>query len=294
VAEEEILDPEFMRKLDTLDVASRKIFASKLKGDRKSKRKGTSVEFADYRNYAEGDDLRFVDWNIYSRLDRLFLKLFLEEEDLYVSILIDASESMNFGEPTKLFYAKKTAAALAYVALANLNRVSVWAFADDLKASVGPLRSRNKTWEIIAFLKQLKSGGGSDLAKSCRSLVLKSRKKGVVVVISDFLDKQGWTKALGYLLEQRADVYCIHLLADVEVEPGLAGELRLLDSEDGTEVEVTVSRLLLNRYRSHLNAFCEGLKNDCRKRGIWYLSATNRTPFEELVLTYLRQQGLLK
>jgi len=294
LSQEEILDAEFTRKLDRLDIVSRKIYRSKLRGDRLSKQKGASVEFADYRNYAEGDDLRFIDWNIYGRLDRLFLKLFLEEEDLYVTILVDSSESMNFGDPTKLAYAKKVAAALAYVGLIKHNRVVLYAFSEDLAPGVGPLRSRRKAWQAMSFLKQLQAGGRSDLARSFRSFALKGTKKGVVVVVSDFLDKQGWTRGMGFLSAQQADVYCIHLLSQAEVEPDLDGELVLVDSEDGAEVAVTPNSLLLKRYRAGLNAFREALKGDCSKRGMWYLAATNRTPFEELVLTQLRRQGLLK
>jgi len=292
--EDEILDPEFLKKLDRLDIVSRKVFASKFRGDRMSKQKGTSVEFADYRNYAEGDDLRFIDWNIYSRLDRLFLKLFLEEEDLYVSILIDVSESMNFGEPTKFAYARKVAAALAYVGLVNHNRVMLCGFSDDLDATLGPLRSRRKVWEVITFLRGLEPGGGSDLARSFRSFALTTRRKGVVIVISDFLDRHGWKSALGFLSGRKADIYCIHLLSQAETEPELAGELKMVDSEDGTEVEVTPNRFLLNRYRTKLNAFCESVKGDCTRRGIRYVFTTNRAPFEQLILTFLRLKGLLK
>ena len=151
-ADEELLSPEFMTKLEQLEILSRKIFIGRMKGERRSKRKGESVEFADYRNYVVGDDLRFLDWNIYARLDSLFLKLFLEEEDLHLGILVDCSRSMDWGEPTKALYAKKVAAALAYVGLVNYHRVSLFGYADSIVHQMRGLRGRRLTGRIIRFL----------------------------------------------------------------------------------------------------------------------------------------------
>src|SRR5216117_2739831 len=132
--DEPLLTSEFMARLDQLDVMSRKLLAGKMKGERRSKRRGQSVEFADYRNYVVGDDLRFIDWNIYARLDRLFLKLFLEEEDLSLYVLLDVSKSCDYGDPHKAMYLKRVAAALGYIGLVNYNRVTVAAMADGIVA----------------------------------------------------------------------------------------------------------------------------------------------------------------
>src|SRR5437588_8202963 len=164
-----LLDPEFLARLEQLELVSRKIFLGRMKGERRSKRKGQSVEFADYRNYVVGDDLRFLDWNLYARLDRLFLRLFLEEEDLHVYLLIDNSLSMSFGSPTKLHYAKQVAAALGFIGLVNLDRVVVEAFNDRLVQSLPPLRGRRSMWRLMEFLQKLEPAGPSDLAKSLRS-----------------------------------------------------------------------------------------------------------------------------
>src|SRR5580698_9752869 len=134
-----LLDPSFMSRLDQLDILSRKLLAGKLKGERRSKRRGQSVEFADYRDYVVGDDLRFIDWNIYARLDRLFLKLFFEEEDLSLFILVDMSKSCDFGNPNKALYIKKVAAALGYIGLVNYNRVHIVAVADGVATETGAL-----------------------------------------------------------------------------------------------------------------------------------------------------------
>src|SRR5215467_7199026 len=157
----DLLDPEFMSRLERLDIVSRRIFAGKMKGERRSKRKGQSVEFADYRNYVVGDDLRFLDWNIYGRLDRLFIRLFQEEEDLHFYLLLDNSLSMDFGTPTKLHYAKQVAAALGFIGLVNLDRVVVEVFNDRLTQSLPPLRGRRSLWRLLDFLGTLEPGGPS-------------------------------------------------------------------------------------------------------------------------------------
>src|SRR5215216_7734527 len=162
-AAEPLLDPKFLARLEQLELVSRKIFVGRMKGERLSKRKGQSVEFADYKNYVVGDDLRFLDWNLYGRLDKLFIRLFLEEEDLHFYILIDNSLSMDFGTPTKLHYAKQVAAALGFIGLVNLDRVMMEAFNDRLVQSLPAQRGRRSLWRVIDFLNKLEPAGPSDL-----------------------------------------------------------------------------------------------------------------------------------
>src|SRR5882672_10844747 len=181
--DEQLLTSEFMARLDQLDVMSRKLLAGKMKGERRSKRRGQSVEFADYRNYVVGDDLRFIDWNIYARLDRLFLKLFLEEEDLALYILVDVSKSCDYGNPNKAYYLKQVAAALAYIGLVNYNRVSVVAMADGVVAETGAMRGRRRVAQMIDFLQKLEPTGQSHFTESCRRFALQHRQKGVCVVL---------------------------------------------------------------------------------------------------------------
>src|SRR6516164_7785523 len=161
-----LLEPQFLARLEQLELVSRKIFLGRLKGERRSKRKGQSVEFADYRNYVVGDDLRFLDWNLYARLDRLFLRLFMEEEDLHFTILLDNSLSMGFGTPTKLHYARQVAAALGFVGLVNLDRVVIEVFNDRLTQSLPPLRGRRSLWRLLDFLTKIEPAGPSDLKRS--------------------------------------------------------------------------------------------------------------------------------
>src|SRR5438874_7049116 len=230
-----------------------------MKGERRSKKKGQSVEFADYRNYVVGDDLRFLDWNLFARLDRLFLRLFQEEEDLHFSLLIDNSLSMDFGTPTKLHYAKQVAAALGFIGLVNLDRVVVEAFNDRLTETMPPARGRRSLWRLLDFLDQLRPAGASDLTRALRTFSIRSSGKGVVVVLSDFMDKSGYEDALRYLVARQLDVYVIQILSQEEVEPEIVGDLKLVDVEDDDTAEITVSGPLLRRYKQNLAAYRAGL-----------------------------------
>lgn len=291
---QELLDPEFMTRLERLDIVSRKVFAGRMKGERRSKRKGQSVEFADYRNYVVGDDLRFLDWNIYGRLERLFIKLFFEEEDLHVNVLMDASRSMDFGEPTKSLYARRVAAAIAYIGLVNYNRVSVTAFSDRYGPEMVGVRGRHLIHRLLDFLTHVETAGAGNMTAACKRFAIRHPQRGVVLVLSDFLDKGGFEDGLRYLIGRRYDLYVIQMLSPQEVQPSLTGDLRLRDVEDGDFAEITVSRALLNRYRQNLNAYCSSLRDFCTQRGASYMFTSTAVPFDQLVLTYLRQRGLLK
>jgi uncharacterized protein (DUF58 family) len=289
-----LLDASFLSRLEQLEIVSKKIFQGRMKGDRLTKRKGQSVEFADYRTYVVGDDLRFLDWNLYARLDRLFLRLFLEEEDLHFYLLIDNSLSMQFGSPSKLHYARQVAAALGFIGLVNLDRVMVESFNDRLSQSSSALRGRKNLFRLLNFLESLEPAGPSDLAKSLKTFSLKAPGRGVVVLLSDFMDKNGYEEGLRYLIARNMDVYAIQILAQEEIDPPYLGDLKLTDIEDGDEAEITVSAPLLNRYRETLNAFRSGLSEFCTRRGMNYLFTSNQVPFEKLVLGYLRRRGLVR
>src|SRR6266478_7301753 len=247
-----LLDGKFLAKLEQLELVSRKIFLGVMKGERRSKRKGQSVEFADYRNYVKGDDLRFLDWNIYARLDRLFLRLFMEEEDLHFYVLIDNSLSMDFGQPTKLHYAKQVAAALGFIGLVNLDRVVIEAFNNQLTQTLPAVRGRRSLWRLMDFLQKLEPAGPSDLRKSLKSFSLKCSGKGIVVLLSDLMDKGGYEDALRYLVTRQLDIFVIQVLSQEEIEPEVVGDLKLVDIEDEDVAEITVSGPLLKRYKQNL------------------------------------------
>lgn len=289
-----LLDPEFMRRLEQLQIVSHKIFAGKFKGERLSRRKGQSAEFADYKNYTIGDDLRFLDWSIYARLDKLFIKLFREEEDLDVTLLIDCSTSMDWGEPNKFWYGRRLAAAMAYIALGNFDRVNLYGLTDRVNVSVTGLRGRGQMHRILGFLQDIKALGRSDLGEACRRFAIQHRRKGVVILISDFYDKGGFETPVRYLLASGADIYALQILSPWELQPELAGDLKLIDVEDGDATEVTVTSALLASYKKTLNGFCQSLHDYCTARGITYLLTSTDVPAERLILNYLRSRGLVR
>lgn len=289
-----LLDPQFLHRLEQLELVSRKIFLGLMKGERKSKRKGQSVEFADYRNYVIGDDLRHLDWNLFARLDRLFIRLFQEEEDLHFYVLIDNSLSMDFGSPSKLHYARQVAAALGFIGLVNMDRVVLSAFNDSITQTMPAVRGRKSLWRVIDFLQKLQPAGPSNLRESLKTFTMKSSGKGIVVLLSDMMDKEGYEDALRYLVARQFDVYVIQILSQEELEPALLGDLKLVDIEDEDEAEITVSAPLIKKYKQTLAAFQAGLQEFCNRRGITYMMTSNQVPFDRLVLNYLRRRGLVR
>jgi len=291
---EELIDKQFMDRLAQLSLTARKIFTGKIRGERISRKRGQSTEFADYRNYVVGDDLRFIDWNIYGRLDRLFLKLFLEEEDLFVYILIDTSESMSYGSPSKLLFAKRIAAALGYIGLTNLDRLVVSAFSTDLGHSLTPGRGKKQAQKLFGYLQNLGCEGGTSLDETIRLFSARQKRPGMVLLLSDFFDPDGFEQPLKRLLGRKMDIYAFHILSDEEVDPPLVGDLRLVDAEDASTAEVTVSAPMLKGYKNAVSNFCGELNAFCTKSGMSYIFSKSSDPFDRLVLTYLRRRGLVK
>jgi uncharacterized protein (DUF58 family) len=290
----DLLDPVFMSRLDRLDVLSRKILQGKLQGERRSKRRGQSVEFADHRPYVAGDDLRFVDWNVYGRLEQLFLKLFLEEQDLTVHIVADASASMSFGEPSKELFIKKLTAALGYVSLVNNNRVTISFIADGVTVQLANMRGRNYLDNMAECLLTTDCDGLSNFDDSCRQLAAGRIGSGVMIVLSDFLFKEGYDSGLRRLIGRQYDLYAIQVLCPQELSPNLSGELKLIDIEDADAAEITVSAALSKYYKRNMTAYCNELKDFCTSRGAVYVLTNSADSVESLVLNYLRRIRLLR
>lgn len=288
-----LLSPELLARLERLELVSRKVFRGRMKGERRSRRKGQSVEFADFRNYVPGDDLRLIDWNLYARLDQLFLKLFQEEEDLHFYALVDASESMNFGDPTKLWVAKQLAAALGYVGLCRADRVSVAALgAAGRRAPV--LRGRASLWKMLTYLQSVEAGDNVSLYEGIKDFSLRNAGTGVVVLITDLMDKEGYESALRMLIGRRMDVFVLHVLSPEEIDPPLRGDRKLIDVEDGDEAEITVNEYVLERYRETLRSFISDIKAFCSRRSIAYIPVQTETPVETIVTRYLRERGVVR
>jgi uncharacterized protein (DUF58 family) len=288
VARTSLFSSEFLAQLERLALASRRAFRGHVKGERRSPRKGQSVEFSDYRQYGIGDDLRYVDWNIFGRLDRLHVKLFVEEEDLCLHLLVDASASMSFGRPTKLAYAVRVAAALGFVGLVNLERVGVGILRDRGAEGWPPARGRNQFAPLVDFLGGVRPAGPTHLDEALGAYALRAREPGLAVLISDLLDPGGYETGIRALLERRFEVHVMHCLAPEELDPGLSGDLRLEDSETGEIRELTVDGEALRGYRERLTRFLEGAERFCRSREIGYRRVVTDVPVEEFVLSQLR------
>jgi uncharacterized protein (DUF58 family) len=287
-----------MSRLDAIDVVSRKIFSGKLQGERRSRRRGQSIEFADFRPYVHGDDLRFVDWNIFGRLDRLFLKMFLEEEDLSLIIAVDTSASMRTGDPDAFDYARKVAMALSYVGLVNQHRVSLVGFSAGHVERASNLRGRRKAADVASWLLRREPEGGSGFEEAMRLVGTSRVGRGVMVVLSDFLFPEGFEKGLAMVAGRGFDLYALQVLAPQVVDPtregGVTGDLLLVDSETGAETEVTVTPELLRIYKDRLDRLCGSLRNYCARRDIVHMVVETSTPVETLLLEYLRRRGLLR
>ena len=292
-ASEPLLSSEMMAKLERMELVSRKIFRGRMKGERRSKRKGQSVEFADFRNYVAGDDLRFIDWNLFARMDRLYLKLFLEEEDLHFYTLIDDSLSMEFGEPTKFRVAKQIAASLAYIGLCRGDRISVSTFSRSGSPVV--VRGRSSSHRLLGYLESAPCTDASPpMEEAVRRFCLKNTGKGIVVLITDLMSKTGYETALKMLVAREMDIYLLHILSPEELQPKLAGDLSLLDCEDSDRRDISVSASLLQRYEQTLNAFIEQARTFCNRRSITYVSIRSDQPIDPLVNEYLRTRGLVR
>ena len=291
---EPLLSPPLLAQLERMELVSRKIFRGRMKGERRSKRKGQSVEFADFRNYVAGDDLRFIDWNMYARLDKLFLKLFMEEEDLHFYTLIDVSPSMQFGTPTKFRYAKQLAGALGYIGLCRADRVKIEAL-DGARSSVAPtLRGRSSLWQLVEYLENLETRSTVSMTEAVKAFCLRNTGKGILVLITDLMDKSGYEDALKYLVARDLDIYLIHVLSQEEIDPDITGDLKLVDCEDQDIAEVSVSQRLIDRYKQTLANFIEQAREFSSRRGIVYTMTSTERSVDRLVSRYLRQRGLVR
>jgi uncharacterized protein (DUF58 family) len=280
--------PEFLAQLERLTLASRRSFRGRTKGERRSPRKGQSVEFSDYRPYGIGDDLRYVDWNIFGRLDRLHVKLFVDEEDLCLHLLVDASNSMDFGRPTKLAYAARVAAAVGFVGLVNLERVGAGVLREKVAGGWAPTRGRNQFVALVDFLAKVAPGGATSLNQGLANYAMRAREPGLALLITDLLDPAGYETGIRAMLERRFEVHVVHVLAAEELNPGLAGDLRLHDSETGEVREITADGEALRAYRQRLTQFLERAEAFCRSNEIGYRRVSTDTPVEEFVLSHLR------
>src|SRR6187399_1248562 len=224
-----LFDDEFQRKLEMLSIVSRRVFSGRLRAERRSKKKGSGVEFADHRDYVPGDDFRYVDWNAYQRFARLLVRLYEEEEDLGIYFLIDASSSMTFGGQKKFDQARRLCAALAYVGLANLDRVTIVALCDKVVARMPTTRGKGRIFKVFEFLSGLEPGGSTDLGEALTTFVAQHKRRGLAVLISDLYDPKGFESGINVLRFNKFEPFVLHIVDKREARPDLKGDVRIYD-----------------------------------------------------------------
>jgi uncharacterized protein (DUF58 family) len=290
--QDRLFEERFLRQLDQLVLVSKQARRGQMQGERRSLKRGQSVEFADYRQYSRGDDFRLIDWNVFARLETLFLKLFVEEEDLTIHLLVDTSRSMDWGEPNKLKVARQLAGAMGYIALAGLDRVTASTISDKVEA-FPPHRGKQQAHTLFNYLQGLKTGGNADLGTVLTRYAQGARNPGPLLLISDLFDPS-WQEGLRALLTRRFDITILHILSPEELTPTVIGDLRLKDVERGHELEITVDAAMLQRYEANLASWQAELRQWCGARGISYATLSSASPIEEIVLTLLRKQAIVR
>jgi uncharacterized protein (DUF58 family) len=289
-----LFDDRFLKTLEHLHMVARKVFTGALRAERRTRKVGSGIEFADHRTYARGDDFRYIDWNLYGRLDRLLLRVFEEEEDLHIYILVDVSDSMAIGTPPKLHYAMQVGAALSYVGLANLDRVSIIPFSDRLLGRLPPSRGKNRIFRVFEFLRSCEIGGQTQLAECMKAFVAQNKRRGLAVVISDFYDPDGFEQGINTLRYNKFEPFVLQVYDQREADPELHGDLTLVDCETGDSRDVTISKSMLEAYRREHDKYCAELEQFCSARAMPFFRTHTAIPFDELVLKIFRAGGFLR
>jgi uncharacterized protein (DUF58 family) len=293
-SEEALFDDEFQRKLEYLAMVSRRVFSGAMRAERRSKKTGSGVEFADHRDYTPGDDFRYLDWAAYQRFDRLLIRLYEEEEDLSIYFILDTSASMAFGDGEKLRHAKRLCAALAYVGLANLDRIAIVTATDEISGRMQATRGKARIFRIFRFLREVGADGATDLGEAMKTFVAQHKRRGLAVVLSDLYDPSGFEKGINVLRYNRFEPFVLHLVDARDARPDLRGDVRVYDCETGEEREVTVTAKVLERYGQAYEAYLDEVQRFCASRQVSYFRADVSVPFDELILRVFRRGGFLR
>lgn len=294
IPREDLFDEDFQRRLETLALVSRRVFSGRLRAERRTKKRGSGIEFADYRDYVPGDDFRYVDWNIYRRFSRLLVRLYEEEEDLSIYFIVDCSSSMGFGDGRKFDQARRLCAALAYVGLANLDRVTIVGVTDQIVGRMPTARGKGRIFTVFHQLRELDATGTTDLRDSVRTFVAQHKRRGLAVLISDLYDPAGFEHGINVLRYNKFEPYVLHIVDQGEATPRLKGDVRVYDCETGEEREVTVTTKLLERMQVAWRDYLEEIERFCTANQVAYFRADVDTPFDELVLRVFRRGGFLR
>jgi hypothetical protein len=296
-----MLTPQFLKQLDPFHIGAKHSFRGKFRGERRSLNRGTGMEFADYRAYEPGDDLRYVDWNIYARLGRLFIKLHHTDEDLPLALLLDSSRSMEFGTPTKLTCAKQIAAALGYIALAHADSVAVYTCAERLSVTLPPTSGKSQFSRLTKVIAAIATDGRTRLTECLKQLPMYQRSPGMVVILSDFLDPDSYTAGFQSLIGRGFLITAIHLVSPEEIDPqvhlenaAIGSDWLVEDAETGETKAITINAEILTQYQAQQQTFCDDLQRFCIDQGIGYAQLKSNTPIEPFVLQTLHRTGLIQ
>ncbi len=292
--DDDLFDDEFQRKLEYLALVSKRVFSGAMRAERRTKKTGSGIEFADHRDYTAGDDIRYLDWHAFERFDRLLIRLYEEEEDLSIYFILDTSSSMGFGEGQKLRQAKRLAAALAYVGLANLDRIAIVTATDAISGRMPTTRGKARIFRIFRFLSGVKAEGETDLGEAMKTFVAQHKRKGLAVVLSDLYDPEGFERGINVLRFNRFEPYVIHLVDSRDGKPDIRGDVRVYDCETGTEREVTVTAKVLEKYHHAYGEYLEEVQRFCTSRQVSYFRADVEASFDELILRVFRRGGFLR
>ncbi|AKT43176.1 DUF58 domain-containing protein [Chondromyces crocatus] len=292
--DDDLFDDEFQRKLDYLAMVSRRVFSGAMRAERRTKKTGSGVEFADHRDYAPGDDIRYLDWAAYQRFDRLLIRLYEEEEDLAIYFILDTSASMAFGDGEKLRHAKRLCAALAYVGLANLDRITVVTATDEISGRMPSTRGKARIFRIFRFLRGAGAEGETDLGEAMKTFVAQHKRRGLAVIVSDLYDPAGFERGINVLRYNKFEPFVLHVVDPREARPDLRGDVRVYDCETGEEREVTVTAKVLERYGQAYEEYLEEVQRFCTGRQVSYFRADVSVPFDELILRVFRRGGFLR
>jgi uncharacterized protein (DUF58 family) len=293
-SDDDLFDDEFQRKLDYLAIVSRRVFSGAMRAERRTKKTGSGVEFADHRDYVAGDDFRYLDWSAYQRFDKLLIRLYEEEEDLSIYFIVDASSSMAFGDGEKLRQAKRLCAALAYVGLANLDRIAIVTATDEISGRTQSTRGKARIFRVFRFLRGVKAEGHTDLGEAMKTFVAQHKRRGLAVLLSDLYDPEGFERGINVLRYNKFDPFVIHIVDPTEAKPDLKGDVRVYDCETGEEREVTVTAKVLERYGQAYEQYLEEVQRFCTTRQVSYFRADVTVPFDELILRVFRRGGFLR
>ena len=296
-ASEELFDEQFLERLELLQVIARRLFRGRQRAERKTRKVGSGLEFADHRDYSPGDDIRYLDWKVFIRFRHALIRLFEEDEDLPIRVIVDVSDSMLTHDGAKLRYAQQVGAALAYVGLANLDRVGLTCMSQKVHETLPAVRGKGRIFRVFDFLRTTSRGGPTDIRQGCTRVAAQANQPGLTVVLSDFYDLHGAFEGLNMLRFRKHEPVAIQVIDPREADPtrtGLRGDVKLVDCEGSAHKDVTLSPRALRAYADAHERFCQQLEQSCRSRGIGYIRANIDIPFDDLVLRMFRMGGILQ